>query len=290
MDMTKCRAFVQCVDSGGFTVAAEKLGYTQSGITRMVQALEEELGCALLVRNRQGTRPTAEGKRLLPLLRELCRVNEKVTQLSAEIRGLSVGEVTVGTYFSIAACWLPSIIKDFEMSYPNIRINIVEATNMELAERLKKRTLDCCFMSWSKDLKCDWLPLRNDRMVAWLPADHPLAEGESFPIGQADGAPFIIYVPDRDTDLDRLIAEGKFRPNIRYTTLDSCTAYAMVEAGLGISINDELSTGRMKGRVVSLPLEPPEYISLGIAALSMHELSPAAKKFIDCARQVIKNL
>ncbi|MDO5116348.1 MAG: LysR family transcriptional regulator [Synergistaceae bacterium] len=290
MDITKCEAFVRCAESGSFTGAAEKMGYTQSGITRMVQSLEEELGCPLLIRGRQGTRPTSDGERLLPLMRELCRVNDRLTQLSAEIRGLSVGEVTVGAYFSVAACWLPSVIRAFESAQPNIRVNIVEATNLEFDKMLETGKLDCCFMSWSENMRWDWLPLREDRLMAWLPPDHPLAGESRFPIEEADGAPFIIYAPGRDTDLDRLLAEWKFKPEIRYTTLDSVTAYAMVEAGLGMSVNDELSTKRMKGCAAALPLEPPRFVSLGIAVPSLSKLSPAAKKFIACAQRVVGEL
>lgn len=290
MDVRKCEAFLQCVETGSFTAAAEKMGYTQSGITRMIYSLEEELGCVLLVRNRFGTQLTKEGAYLMPAIRELCRAKERVVESSAEIRGLHVGELVIGSYFSIAACWLPAVIQKFKLDYPDIHIKMLEATSMKLRSLMEQQALDCCFMSWFDNLPWDWIPLKDDQMVVWLSKDHPLAKENCFPIESLNGAPMILCVPDNDTDADRLLDQWKITPNIIYTTLDANTAYAMVESNIGISLNNELTTKKMKGDVVTLPLTPPCHVKLGIVIPSLKKASPATKKFIDYAKYVIHRL
>ena len=69
MDAVKCEAFLTAVDRGSFTAAAETLGYTQSGITRMINALESELGFPLFVRQKKGVVLTENGKTMLPAIR-----------------------------------------------------------------------------------------------------------------------------------------------------------------------------------------------------------------------------
>ena len=85
------------------TAAAEQLGYTQSGITRMVHALEEELGFPLLARSKGGVELTENGKLMLPALREIVRADENARQLGAEICGVVTGVLTVGSYYSVSA-------------------------------------------------------------------------------------------------------------------------------------------------------------------------------------------
>ena len=56
MDTKKIRALLTALDTGSLTAAAEELGYTQSGLTHMMNSLEDELGVKLLVRSKGGVR------------------------------------------------------------------------------------------------------------------------------------------------------------------------------------------------------------------------------------------
>ena len=109
MDQNKRVALLTAIDLGNLTRAAEQLGYTQSGLSYVIKALEAELGFPLLVRSRAGVRPTDECQRILPLLRELDRKSRQLEQEAADIRGLAVGNVFIATCPSISRFWLPPI-------------------------------------------------------------------------------------------------------------------------------------------------------------------------------------
>ena len=129
-----------------------------------------------------------------------------------------------------------------------------------------KKTIDCCLSAkFGNDVTYDWIPLYEDELVVWLPPDHPWTEEESITLAHLDDAPFVIPLPNRDTDIDRFLAANFLEPDIRFTTSDPYTAYCMVEEGLGISLNNRLTTKRWNGRVVLRPFEPAQHISLGIA-------------------------
>ena len=83
MDQNKRVALLTAIDLGNLTRAAEQLGYTQSGLSYVIKALEAELGFPLLVRSRAGVRPTDECQRILPLLRELDRKSRQLEQEAA---------------------------------------------------------------------------------------------------------------------------------------------------------------------------------------------------------------
>ena len=74
MDTEKCRALLAVLEAGSLSAAAEKLDYTPSGLSRMMAALEQELGFPLLSRSHNGVQPTRACRTLLPTLRLGCLV------------------------------------------------------------------------------------------------------------------------------------------------------------------------------------------------------------------------
>ena len=61
--MIKYKAFIKIVECGNFTRAAKELGYSQPGISHMIDALEKEFGFSLLLRNKDTITPTENGQR-----------------------------------------------------------------------------------------------------------------------------------------------------------------------------------------------------------------------------------
>ena len=75
MDIKKYEVLLAVVDKGSFIKAAADLGYTQSGITYMMNSLEKECGFPLLQRSNKGVMLTLEGERLIPVIRRLVNIN-----------------------------------------------------------------------------------------------------------------------------------------------------------------------------------------------------------------------
>ena len=148
--------------------------------------------------------------------------------------------------------------------------------------------MDFCFCAKpSENVPCQWIPLFEDEIVVWLPKGHELENQSSFPIRRLEQEPFIHTSPDHDTDQDRLLRQFSLHPDTRFSTRDGFSTYKMVAAGLGISFNQRLISRDWKDEIIELPLDSPQYISLGIAAPTTRELSPAAKVFIEYAEKEI---
>ena len=283
MDALKCRAFLATAELGSMSAAAESLGYTQSGITRMIRSLEEELGFPLLIREKNGTALTGNGREMLPAIHDIVRAEERAQQTALEINHITRGVLTIGGYFSISALILPRILSVYRSRYPGIVIRLQEGGNREMAKWLTERSVDICFCARpEKDISCDWIEYFQDELVAWIPKSDPDSALRAFPLKRLEKRPLIQTLPNHDTDLDRLLKKNHLHPDIRFTTRDTYTTYNMVAAGLGISFDQRLNAKRWSGDVVEVPFDPPQYISLGIAVPSLKELSPAARKFIDC--------
>ena len=290
MDSIKCEAFLAAVDHGSLTAAGNLLGYTQPGITRMIHSLENELGFTLLSRTTKGVIPTENGKAMIPMFRNIVRAQKNAEETSSEIRGILYGVLTVGSYFSVSAMLLPRIFQQFGQRYPNIFIKLREGGNQKMSQWLTEKSVDCCFSEKpSEDISFDWIPICDDELVVWLPHNHPRALDRAFPIHALEGESFIIPMPNQDTDIDRLLKKYNVTPDFRLSTVDAFTAYCMVEAGLGISLNQRLLFQKWRGDVIALPFDPPQYITLGIALPSLREASPATKKFIEYVKKLPSN-
>lgn len=70
----------------------------------------------------------------------------------------------------------------------------------------------------------------------------------------------------------RVFARCGITPNLKFSTMDSLATYSMVEAGLGLAMNNALNGRAWPGGVRILPLDPPQIVEIGAATLS--DLSP----------------
>lgn len=284
MDPVKCEAFLAAAELGSLTAASESLGYTQSGVTRMISALENELGFPLLLRSKKGVSLTENGRSILPLCRDLVHASGSLEQMGAELRSMVKGTLTIGCYYSISAHLLPEILKRYRALYPGVRIRMQEGGNREMNHWLSERSVDLCIGAEPRRKDCDWIPIFQDEIVVWLPKDHPLADQKVFPIKQLEHEAFIHTQPGQDTDLDRLLEKLKLHPDTAFSTRDAFTTYNMVATGLGVSFNQRLISRKWSGDVAELPFDPPQYVSLGLMLPSLLEASPAARKFIELVK------
>ena len=283
MDTKKYEVFEKTVELGSLTNAAEELGLTQSGVSHIVAALEEELGIPLLKRSRVGARLTPEGERIMPILREIVRAEERLQQTAAELRGLAAGTIRLGTFTSVAVHWLPGLMQEFQTLYPQVEFRLFNGDYHDVDRWLTDGSIDLGFVTLPTALPCPCIPLREDPLLAILPEGHPLAEMEVCPVKAVAREPFISLLESSDSDARRALDAAGVKPNIRFTTKDDYAIIAMVSQGLGVSIMPELLLkGHREGLAVR-PLEPAASRTLALAIPGGDKAGPATKRFAEFA-------
>ena len=281
MDTAKCVAALKTAELGSLTAAAEALGYTSSGLSRVVASLEAELGFSLFIRSKSGVALTTDGQTMLPALAALASAQRACDEQAAAIRGVVCGSITVGSAYRQFYRQLATIIAAFGEEHPGVTVNLVEANSSLLLEGLEHRALDFAIMS-RREGDHRWTPLLRDPMVAVLPADHPRAGRKTFPIeGFAEG-PFIEVYPGEDCDNARTLASCGVRPRPRYTVRDTHAAFALVEAGLGVTLMNDIYARDTHAAIAFMPLAPRTDIEIGVATPAT-ALSPALAAFEDFA-------
>lgn len=123
---------------------------------------------------------------------------------------------------------------------------------------------DFCLIS-EREGDHNWILLRNDPMVALIPPGHPLAKETSVPMEAFAVESYIQTYPGRDVDNARIFSRCHITPNPQFSTMDINATYSMVEAGLGIGINNQVNSYLWQDRVVHLPLKPTQTMNIGLA-------------------------
>ncbi len=283
MDTDRIHALLCAIEERSLTAAAEKLGYTTSGVSRMMAALEEETGFPLLVRSRSGVVPTEECRLLLPLMREMLSLTDRYDQLAGELAGLTRGTIRIGTSYYAYYDWFAGSIAGFQRLYPGIEVQIIEGTSTELIGAMEEHRADLCIISRRRG-SFDWIPLKQDELVACLPEKHPLAKGKTFPVEAFAREDFIELYPGKETDNSQMLRRNGVVPRVKYSTSDNYAAYAMVAAGLGVTCTNAILGEAFREGVRYLPLSPRQTVEIGIAIPGKKELSPAARRFAEFAR------
>ncbi len=287
METARYKAFIAAVEEGNMTKAADKLGYTPSGVSQLITALEDDLGFKLLDRTRKGVSLTDEGSRMVPEIRRFLGGEDAIYELASEIRGLSVGTVNISSYPSVATYWLPEVIKRFQEDYPGIKLNILEGIRQEMIEWISEGTADMGFLIYSEPMDCEWIPLQDDQMVAVLPKEHPFADKPAYPLMNCADEDFIMPALGHDVDVENLLEEYEIVPNIKFTTMENPVMFSMIQSGLGMTITNKLCTTIWADRLAIKELDPKIEVTFGIALPDDRHQSPAVKKFLEYAVKML---
>lgn len=291
MESKKLEALLMAVDLGSFTKAAEVLGYTQSGLTHMMNSLEKEVGFTLLERGRSGVRLTEEGERIAPAVREFLQANARLDSVIEQVASSRTEIIRVSAYASIAMHWLPSIIQRFREECPDVDVDIRMADHVDVPyELLAQGKMDAILVSPQDEGQYEWVHLADDPMFAVLPKDFDTQGMTAFPLAAFEARDFIMPSQGFDKDIMRIFNRIGVKPHILPTWVDDPTVISMVSHGLGVSMMTELTVrGRTDG-VKLLPVEPASSRELGLAVRSLDAASDGLRHFIDCTKRVVAEM
>lgn len=290
MNIQKYLAFAKTVEYGSFTKAAEKLQYSQSGISRMINDLEKEWNVSLLERGRAGVSLTSDGLKLLPFVKSVCNEYQKLQTQVDELNGLQSGLIRIGTFSSVATHWLPNIIKEFQKDYPNIDYELLLGDYTEIESWILEGRVDCGFLRLPTHSYFETILLEQDNLLVVLPENHPLAECEYFPVKSLCNYPFMLLEKGAKAEVSELFDKYNIKPKIHFTTWDDYAIMSMVESGLGISILPKLILQRIPYRIVTKELDIPAYRQICLAMRDSNSLSLAVKRFLNYLKYRDRNI
>ena len=281
MDTKKYEVFEKTVELSSLTKAAQELGLTQSGVSHMLSAIEAELQLPLLKRTRTGARLTPEGERMMPYIHEIVRQEKLLRQAATSLHTLVTGKIRIGTFTSVATHWLPAMMMQFQKEHPRVDFQLFNGDYHDINTWLEEGSIDIGFVTMPDYPKnCRGIALKEDRLLAVLPKEHPLAGNSSFPVAAVENESFISIMENSANDARRALDMAGVKAHVKYTTKDDYAVIAMVEQGLGISIMPELLLGGLTHNVKLMPLDNRASRIIGAAVPEKNSGNATAQKFI----------
>jgi len=153
MDFNKARTFIEVVDSGSITLAANRLLRTQQAISLQLQQLEDELEFFLF--DRQGPKIilTADGEKLYKLFKpNLLSMDNAVLELKSGKQKAS-GMIRIGAWMEQAINYLPEMMRIFKQDFPLVEFNLLIMEDNRIEQMLKNNTIDIGFQVYCQDKK-----------------------------------------------------------------------------------------------------------------------------------------
>jgi DNA-binding transcriptional LysR family regulator len=253
IDPDLLRVFTFIAEERSFTRAAQMVGRTQSAVSMQMQRLEALLGTELLHRGRGGNvELTRHGQFLLERARPMLALNDSIWSTFHE--PTVSGTVCIGTPDDYALRFLPTSLKRFAESHPNIEVEVVCAPSIELSARLKSGQLDLALMSDGLQPEgVALVPLWRGPLV-WVTSKRHGAH-------RLDPLPLALAADDcnwRQSAMSRLEASGR-RYRIAYTSSSQIGTLVPVIAGLAVTVSpatmlpEELRIMGPEDNVPSLP-------------------------------------
>ena len=291
-DPRQLSALVAVVETGTFGAAADELGYTQSGVSQQVAALERAVGTRLLTRPGGPRRVslTPAGEALVVHARAvLARLQAARADLEAIAAGDS-GVLRVGTMQSVGTKVLPWLLKRFREARPGVTLSPHETfDHAELVDAVESGRFDLSFAPLPvRDGPFTVRRVLDDPFVLVAPADAPVAGARSVSLRQAARLPLIGFLDEElDQELLRHLRRTGAEPSIVFRSNDNPTIQGFVAAGLGYALMPRLTVDEDDPEVAVVPVVtgmPPR--SLGLLSHADRQLPPYVAQFTDLAAEV----
>lgn len=179
MDLDQLQAFDRIVREGSFSRAAWTLHIAQPTISARIQALEQEVGGALFVRNNRRVSLTERGVSFLPHARRALAALTDGVEAARQAQLGQRGRLTMGALRSLTGGLLGPALADFHAHYPQVECSIHEGRHEQIVELLADGLVELGLVAWPchEEPMAEIRPLLHfhERVPLIAHRDHPLA-------------------------------------------------------------------------------------------------------------------
>ena len=237
--LTAFRIFVDLVDAGSFSRAAEKNYLTPSAVSQRIKQLEETLGHPLVERARSGATPTEAGG----ILYRACRdILARYADLERELDGFREeigGRLRLGAVTSIGLHGLAPTLKTYLERHPAVDVALEYMTSQDVYRGILERELDLGIVAFPHQNPAIVItPFRRDELVAIVAPGHRLARATAIDPRRLAGEPFVAFERQIPTGrvILRLLQRRRVRVRIVHRFDNVETVKRAVEIGAGVAI------------------------------------------------------
>lgn len=223
------------------TEASAALYTSQSGVSKHIKDLEDELGVQLFVR--KGKRLlglTEPGQALLSIVERMLVDADNIKRLADDFNKVDEGTLTIATTHTQARYVLPPIVNLFKKEFPKVHLILQQASPVEIAEMLLQGEADIGIAteSLTTEENLASVPYYDWRHSIITPQDHPLASKTEISLTDLAEYPIITYHGGFTgrSKIDKAFTDAGIDANIVMSALDADVIKTYVELGMGVGV------------------------------------------------------
>ncbi|WP_095080252.1 LysR family transcriptional regulator [Pseudomonas sp. Irchel s3h17] len=262
MNLKFLETFVWVARLKSFRLTADKLFTTQASISSRIAVLESELGVKLFLRDSRGVKLTPEGLKVLDYAEQMMDTMQALKQ-SLETRSSKAGRVRIGVMDTVIHTWLSPLVAQITDHYPQLEIELVADTSLNLCDQLQKGFLDLI-------LQTDLLRQESVRSLelashpmGWIVASHSIYNRDYTSVAELGHERIITYSKNSHPHQDVLsLMQANGVPSPRLSCVNSVSAITrLLRDGFGIGalppvlVSEELARSEMT--LLAIEQRPP---------------------------------
>lgn len=292
MNIEYIQEFVILAETRNFSETADRLFTTQSTISKHLKQMEVELGSPLFTRTSRSVLLNKAGEIFLPYARKILDTQYEYTTALSNYTGSTSSALTIGSLPVMAQYQITDIIARFNRENKNISLHVLEVEAPELIALLYEGKCELAFTRESPELKDDLvqIPYSSDRLIALLPASHPLAakKRSSLPLEQLRLEP-LLFIKEKTFIYELCIQaceQAGFSPDVVFSSHRIENIIDLVKKNMGIALLMEkqiLSFNLPGDEFFAAPITPDITSQISIVYRKNKKLSAAAQHFLRCA-------
>ena len=235
--------YIREVPKHGLNVSAtaEKLYTSQSGISKQIRMLEDELGLKIFQRGgKHLTEITQAGEVIISLASEILEKVDKLKQVALEYTDENKGTLSIATTHTQARYVLPSIVQRFRNKYPDVALHMHQGTPMQISELAARGTVEFAIATEALELfeNLVMMPCYHWNRSVIVPHGHPLTRLDKLSLEAIAAYPIVTYVFGFTgrSQLDQAFDKVGLRPQVVFTAADADVIKTYVRTGMGAGI------------------------------------------------------
>jgi DNA-binding transcriptional LysR family regulator len=293
MNFRQLEAFRHVILTGTTKEAANRMFVTQPAISRLIHALEEELGFTLFNRLKGRLQPTTAGVRFYEAVEQNFLGLERLDQTAARIRRSEPRELKIACTPALSATLLPVAIKAYRDHYPAIMINVDTVIVPDLLDRLQQMRVDLAVtLAFPPITGIEVETLLETENYCAMPIAHPLASKDVITTDDLIGIPLLKPLPTGPLtweEEEQIFQKAGVKPIYTTAYHTSHTGYAMIAQGLCIGLMEPFAAQHWRNDVILRPFRPRVKLIYALAYPSPQIPSKPVYEFRDAIREAFKN-
>lgn len=284
LNLRQIEVFRAIMLSGSISGASKLLYVSQPAVSRLIAYTEQRLGLLLFDRIKGRLYPTPEARRLFVEVSAVYQSVQRVNEVAENLAENRIGQLSISCSPSLGQLLMPRAIAAFCQRYPEVRIVLnTQIPSVMLQSLLTQQVeLGVAYMP-IKHPSLETRLLYENRIVAVLPASHPLASRSEISVHDLADDPLIGYSSDLPIGqlIRQLFGSEEEQPTPRIKVQQAHVACALVAAGAGVALVDEMTVmGPIWSNVVVVPVIASISAPVNVFHVMLEPLSRLAQEFI----------